>query len=179
LSMEAETFVKGITMIRECFNLNPDTTVLKTWAMLLQDVGDRDFIEAVVHICRHVQRLDKDVNVAALIRNQIQAQKNLSGDEAWQEVLKALSRVGRYRKPEFPERPALQEAIESVGWQAICDCENSKMGVMRAQFLKAYEACQGRKRMNESLELASGPVRNLLKGVGKRIIKRGSNETSH
>ncbi len=167
--MTSRVFRQGMALMTKSFNLNPGELTLKAWAMLLEDIGDRDYIQAVVHICRNVQTLPRDVNVSAFIRNQISAQKILSGDEAWQEVLKAISRVGRYGIPEFPENRPLEEAVKSVGWLSICDCENSKMAVMRSQFLKAYEACQGRRKINDTCEITSGPIHHLLSGIGKQI----------
>ncbi len=135
-------------------------------------MDDLDFAQAVIHICRNQTEMPiyRNMNVGAVIRAQIEAQKNLSGDEAWQEVLKAISRIGRYGIPTFPENPPLEEAIKSVDWLAICDCESSKMAVLRSQFLKAYEACKGRRKIKETYQITAGPIRDLLSGIEKPIL---------
>jgi hypothetical protein len=61
----------------------------------------------------------------------------LDADEAWGVVLRWMRRYGRDRQ--LPQQPSLvrQTALD-MGWLSLC--ESDKLEVVRAQFVKAYEA---------------------------------------
>jgi hypothetical protein len=65
----------------------------------------------------------------------------LEADQAWPEVLAAVSRYGRNKTPEFAD-PMISKAVDAVGWDAICNSTN--IGVERAHFLRAFDAIRRR-----------------------------------
>ena len=58
---------------------------------------------------------------------------------AWGEVQEAIGRVGSYHRPLFAN-PAIQRAVDAIGWRAICLDEN--LSATRARFLDAYKAAR-------------------------------------
>lgn len=64
--------------------------------------------------------------------------KTLTTGEAYQEVLKAISKFGGQREREAMESlsPLTRQAVKSVGWDSLC---YSRKYIVRAQFVRAYE----------------------------------------
>lgn len=73
---------------------------------------------------------------------------------AWGEVLRAISRFGSYRTPEF-EHYEIAAAVEAVGWQAIC-LDTAVMST-RKRFVDAYTAIRDRTLRGEQLGEFAGP----------------------
>jgi hypothetical protein len=59
-----------------------------------------------------------------------------AGGDAWGDVLRAVSTVGRYRFPSFDDG-AVAAAVDALGWQNICDSENQVAD--RARFIELYD----------------------------------------
>lgn len=95
----------------------------------------------------------------------------LSAPEAWGEALKAVRRHGYCGEAEamkeLPENIAA--VVEMMGWQEICHSE--KADVLRAQFMRMYDAVEVRKK---EIELLPEDVRQLIGGIGKKMIGDGS-----
>lgn len=76
---------------------------------------------------------------AALVRREVLRQGGLmapTAGEGWWQVMTMVREVGRYGRPQFAN-PAVQKAVEAIGWREICDSDNQ--GVLRAHFFKVYE----------------------------------------
>lgn len=84
--------------------------------------------------------------------------------DAWGEVSKQIRLVGSYGRPEF-SHPLIKEIVTSMGWQELCQSESPS--IVRAQFLRLYEARSNRIRQ----EVASAPASLSFRSVnqiGKR-----------
>ncbi|HUW11043.1 MAG TPA: hypothetical protein VM537_15035 [Anaerolineae bacterium] len=69
-----------------------------------------------------------------------------SVDESWCEVLAAIGKYGRARKPEFTTELTFRALGEMRGWQALCNSDPADVGIYRAHFTKAYNQLLGRAR---------------------------------
>lgn len=76
--------------------------------------------------------------------------KQVTGAEAWGEVMFAIQRYGWCKPEEALESMSdrTRRVVKMIGWQEICGNEN--IDVLRGQFLKMYEQVSGRER-NEAL----------------------------
>jgi hypothetical protein len=166
--MDGEVWIQGMTLITKAFNINPDKQTLKVWLVLLEDVNESDFIEAVTHICRTKEKVPP--NIVAAIRNEIDAKK-FSAEEAWQKVLQAISSVGIYGEPKF-EDPAITSAVKALGWKDICNTPNREMGVTRAHFYRTYQACRKRAVLMETHKVIETnlALKKLIDGIGRPMI---------
>lgn len=64
----------------------------------------------------------------------------LSADEAWSEVLDALQRIGSYHVPTWSNE-IIAKTMQSFGrWSDFCLIETDQLGIVRAQFMRIYEA---------------------------------------
>lgn len=76
-----------------------------------------------------------------------------SADEAWSEVLDALQHIGAYHIPEWSNE-RIAKTMQSFGrWSDFCLTETDQLGVVRAQFLRIYEA-QTKRQHDDRLMLS-------------------------
>ncbi|HHY95889.1 MAG TPA: hypothetical protein GX513_12915 [Firmicutes bacterium] len=98
----------------------------------------------------------------------------MSGEEAWAIVANAVREYGYYREMDAREQmPALVEkAVKAIGWDEICLSEEP--GVVRAHFMRLYEAMARRER--EEITLPADT--KALPGVREpRALPRGKRDT--
>lgn len=95
--------------------------------------------------CRLHAEIFPNTNVPAHIRKYalVEALSFPTSGEAWQMVLREISRVGGYKAPEIQD-PIVAEAVRCVGWKDICYSENVE--ATRAHFMKAYDQLLSRKK---------------------------------
>jgi hypothetical protein len=99
--------------------------------------------------------------------------------EAWDLVLGEISRHGVYEAPYFYD-PLIKQAVDGVGWRDIC--LSDVPGVVRAHFLKAYEALLEREQWRQDLDpqtrawLESGKRARHELPAGPRIERETSSE---
>ena len=74
-----------------------------------------------------------------------------SADEAWIEVLSAIKRVGSYGLPQWSNE-RIAQAVKAFGWFELCMTETDQLGIVRAQFMKIYEA-QAKREHDDRLML--------------------------
>ena len=58
-------------------------------------------------------------------------------------VTAAVRQEGYSWYPQFPDK-ALQMTVEALGWDHICDCNESALAALRAHFYRTYGAMQMR-----------------------------------
>lgn len=87
----------------------------------------------LVH-CRTAKFLPSIAELCELVAKG--AETGRSGMAAWGDVLKAISRYGVHRVPQFND-PLVKRAVAAVGWSAICNSEEP--GVERAHFARVYD----------------------------------------
>lgn len=63
--------------------------------------------------------------------------------EAWREVLQAVYDVGIYKGPPTFSRPAIEKAVDTIGWREICMSEVGDPAI-RAHFMQVYESYRQR-----------------------------------
>lgn len=104
------------------------------WADLFADMDFAAVKAALLVHCRTAKFLPSPAEIRELVTRG--AQTGRSGLAAWADVLKAISRYGVHRVPQFDD-PLVKRAVASVGWSAICNSEEP--GVERAHFAKVYD----------------------------------------
>ncbi len=63
--------------------------------------------------------------------------------EAWEEVKKAIEKIGSWGTPVFSD-PLIKKTVDSFGWLDMCRSEN--IDVVRGQFIKLYESVARREK---------------------------------
>lgn len=66
-----------------------------------------------------------------------------SADEAWIEVSEAMRKVGSYRVPAWSSE-RIARTVSAFGWKDLCATDSDQLGIIRAQFMRIYEAQRAR-----------------------------------
>jgi len=134
---------------------------------------DLDFDLAKMAVMRHVAS-SKFFPTIAEIREA--AQKNVDTTpgltEAWGEVSRAISHVGFYGSPEFSHE-AITQTVTAIGWQYMCQTELNDMGILRAQFLRLYEA---KIKAAREQKVLAPLIKQLLKSMPVKMIQEAASK---
>lgn len=138
------------------FEVKADT--VRAYCAMLADVPIDDLRRAAVWCIANSQWFPAVSELRAAIAETAE-DRAPDADEAWNQVLREIRRVGSWGNPEF-SHSAITMAVEGVGWKDIC--MSDKIGVERAHFLKAYETTTARHRQERiSLPLLQNLVGQL------------------
>lgn len=133
-----------------------DSVALKAmqalWGALLESASYADGKAAVLRLCATRKFLPTISELLAEI-NAAHVGPRRSGLEAWGDVMRAVSRFGAYRDPEFTD-PHVTATVRAMGWQEICASENQVAD--RARFVDAYEQISARGEIAATAALALG-----------------------
>ena len=129
------------------FKLTPQ--VIESYWIILADV-DPDLLKAATQQIAANPETNFFPRAGALRTAAFALVETASGvpsvDESWCEVLAAIGKYGRARKPEFTTELTFRALGEMRGWQALCNSDSADVGIYRAHFTKAYNQLLGRAR---------------------------------
>ncbi len=91
-----------------------------------------------------------------------------SSDEAWLEVISTMRRIGSYGVPTWSNE-RIAQTVKAFGWKELCATETDQMPIIRAQFMRIYEA-QTRREHDDRLMLAE--TRNRIEAQIDHVVKR-------
>ena len=94
----------------------------------------------------------------------------LSAEEAWGEVRKAMQKFGSYRIPEF-DHERVARAVDVMGWRNLCMSENEITD--RAHFMRVYSSLSERDKREGAM---LPEVRRLIAGVAGRLALKAGRE---
>lgn len=142
--MKQKTFSKGIEELCEIF---PDKQFnVELYWKYLKDIPDDRFELAIKDICSTMSEVYPNTNFIGIIRElALSGVYKLSG-EAWEEVLKQVTRRGYVSTPRFEDK-LIDKTIKCIGWRDICLSEN--ISIERAHFIKAYDQLLNREKSEE------------------------------
>lgn len=113
---------------------------IKTWCAMVGDLGPD---EAMLATRAFISDSPHPPTIAD-IRKRVAAKDGPPAwEEAWGEVMQQISRTGRNHAPVFSS-PAVEQAVDAIGWGAICDSLAEMLGTLRAQFRDVYNGYRGR-----------------------------------
>lgn len=134
----------------------------RSWAWLMPDL-DANIVGAAVK--RHLATSDWLPTPAQIRRivHEAKCGRVRAGGDAWGDVLKAVSRFGINRTPEFDD-PITAAAVKRFGWRALCLSENQIAD--RARFIELYDTLAGAAAEDESVAELPGVARPRLPDGG-------------
>lgn len=168
--MKLEVFKKGLSVILTVF---PDKKIdSEVYWGFLKDIKDEDYLRAIAEIASTQTELYPGTNLIAMIREKALAENKLTAGEAWGQVMKEISHVGSWGRPNF-DNPIVAQAVDCMGWRTLCLSEN--ISVERAHFLKIYVTLEERNRYNQVVVGSdkkqisrSDKVNNLISNISKQ-----------
>lgn len=145
-------------------NLQVDEAWLKTSRVLLGDLSNKYFMGAIVKLCQNHQEIYANTNIVALIRQEAInfTDTNLFAEEAWACVMAKFKGINSIEITELTEK-----TVQALGgWKEIGITQTDQLGVLRAHFLRIYQAYVKRNEINISNE----QVNQLLEMVSEKHL---------
>ncbi len=137
--MTSETLAKGFALICMTFpNLGMTEDALNVWARLLEGLGDNEFMEAVVHLCRNEKQIYPGTNIVALIRERVGGDIQARSLEALHFLEQAMHRIGAYKTPNFSDAAITMAVSRLGGWEHLCHMEADEWKFVKKDFERTY-----------------------------------------
>jgi hypothetical protein len=129
--------------------------VISVWTDMLTDISAQEAARAM----RSFLAEEKRRPTIADIRTRVASQHTpaIDAGSAWGEVHRQVQSVGAYRTPKFTH-PAIQQAVDAIGWVILCHTHEDQLGTLRAQFeryLKAFNERRAHEANVGQLEAAT------------------------
>ncbi len=151
--MKINIFNKGIVMFLTTFpNMEFKEEVLKTYKMLLNDITDEQFKQAIVKICNNIREIYPNTNFVALVREQLKVDTKNNSIIAWYTAKKAVSEISLYRSVSFKNKVINSVIMAFGGWEQfnlLFKDEDDKW--IQQRFERCYEAMAYRNNQIEHL----------------------------
>lgn len=121
-------------------NWKPEAAAIETWALLLQDLDPALLRAAAVRYCQ----TNEFPPTPGAIRKLAVPALAMSAEEAWEQILK---RKGT--RDQVMDRSGLPDsamrALQAIGGrQTLWNARTTDMGTIRSQFMRSYNAFEGR-----------------------------------
>ena len=150
------------------FNLLPNQEAMSLWFDGLKDLR-ADVLSAALKKWAMTEKWPPSI---AELREK--CGEIINGDRpdwgtGWAEVQKAIRLYG-YMQPQkalASMGAVTREAVNRIGWQAICESENPE--TIRAQFRQVYEVCEGRMNTENNLPPELKESIALIRGVADNM----------
>jgi hypothetical protein len=154
--LSKEIFTKGMALLTEALPPKHGTAdmsknTINIIYQILSDIVDSDFEKAVLWHLRNSKYRPSPAEIREAVKTLSIPVKG--GDEAWGDVIQAISSCGYYRTPEFSD-PVTAKAVERMDWQSICKSSESDLPTIRAQFRNLYDNI----RKNEEINMESQKI---------------------
>ena len=155
--MQREDIIGIFNVIEDTYEVKMTNTLAEVWYNALKDFDTKDVQAAVWQYIRTGHYKPKPADIIDLIvSNKAPKQpEEMSAQEAWSLVYKAICRSGYYSKEEFEKLPEMaQKAVGSADnlRQYALDSDFN-MGVAQSNFIKAYNSLMERKKNEYALKI--------------------------
>lgn len=141
--MTREEFLKGILFLTTAYSKELSQEQVGIWYSFFESDNYDTFRKAVKKVCVTSRFFP---SIAEIKTSMAETDlKQISSDQAWNDVQKAIAKYGYYRPAEAMESltTETQAAVRSLGgFQRLCQQENTEW--LRKDFCKIYDDMKGR-----------------------------------
>lgn len=150
--MTLQNTAKVLKMLCKAYpksGIMPDEETVQLWNMMLDDMDDALIIAAIKSM---IARSPYPPTIAEVRKNAVELARGtegqLTGAEAWGIVQNAIGRYGYMQQSEALASmpPDVAQLVKRFGWKELCMEPINTTGVMRGQFIKAYDATAARNK---------------------------------
>lgn len=135
------------------------------WAALLADITYADASAALKRYLATSHWLPAPAQLRAIV-SEAQHGRRRPGGDAWGDVLGAVGRYGRDRRPTFVDE-LVGRCVDALGWRELCDSENQTAD--RARFIELYDRIATEAAQDRSVATLPGVARPALIGPSGRV----------
>lgn len=142
-----------------------DDLKVQVWHEML---GDLDYSVASLAVKKLIMQNTFPPAIAEVrkVAAELMNRGQVTGAEAWGEVIKAIRSFGYYREEEAlaSMSPTTAKVVRHMGWREIC--LSDEPSVIRGQFLKMYEQVSNREMEEQQLP---PEIRNDIKQLSEKM----------
>jgi hypothetical protein len=93
-----------------------------------------------------------------------------TGENAWDDVIKSVKRFGYYQQEKAFEGFDVQtkRLVQSLGWGAICQCAEDKIGIMRSNFCKMWDSVKTEEKESQLFPIEV--IKRLKEHESKKLV---------
>ena len=150
-----------------------DDLKVHVWHEML---GDLDYSIASMAIKKLIMQNTFPPAIAEVRKAALEIMRpEVTGSEAWGEVIRAMRNYGYYREEEAlaSMSPTTARVVRYMGWREICLSEEPP-GVLRGQFLKMYEQVAGLEQQQRLLPSdLQDEIKQLATKKGLQLLEGG------
>lgn len=169
--MTKSEFGRVILVIRGAYQkddfLNDDEAV-EIWYQMLKDLT---YEQVKMAVQKHAMTNKWTPSIAEIRESivEIQADKT-DWSDGWEEVLRAIRRFGYCDESGAMKSisPMTAEVVKRLGWQQICQSEQSELMAIRANFRMIYE--EKHKSFKEDAQLPIGLKKEIYRITGNGLL---------
>jgi len=139
---EEQTRYNALRMLAAAFPANKiESATIAVYMAALADLSAEQLHQAVLWCVTHCRFFPTVAEIREAVASSAPDRPPTS-TEAWGEVMQQALHTGSWGKPHF-SHPLIQQTVDAFGWREICLSEGPT-GVLRGQFIKAYDVMQAR-----------------------------------
>ena len=136
--LDERKFNEGMAMLCEMFDRQPSKFLLSGYFMVLQDLSDEEFDQAIRSVMGS-HRFAK-MPLPAEIKEQIRGLNQDAAIVALDKLERAMARHGAYRSVQFDDL-LIHAVVSSLGgWPKLCQMEMAEWKWVRKDFDRLYKA---------------------------------------
>ena len=167
---EFMTIVTILETVYDRFKISNDDTKLNIWFDMLKDLDVQTCKMATQKLICEFQY---PPTIADIRKRCVDVKtEQLTSDEAWGQVQKAIRKYGIYREAEALQgmNPLVSQIIQNIGWNHICMTELENMATLRAQFRGYFE---GKTQKQKSEALLPNDLKQMINGLADKLMIEG------
>ena len=140
-------FTKIVKTMYPRENLLDTPEAVAIWMRFLEDVPDNIGLAVLHEWIAHNKWSPAISDIREGAVNLVHGEASDWGD-AWQTVLKAVSKFGRYQEAEALASldETTRACVENIGWKTICNGEEDEIGFLKRDFEILYKGKTARKK---------------------------------
>jgi hypothetical protein len=142
-----EQFAKVVKTTYPREKLLDTAEAFEIWMRFLEDIPDEVGMAVLAEWIAHNRWSPSIADIREGAVNKIHGDVPDWG-EAWQTVIKAVGRFGRYQEPDALNSldDITRACVENIGWQSICNGEEADIGFIKRDFEMLYKGKTERKK---------------------------------
>lgn len=147
IKMSPQDFAKGMNFLGQAYNKEFDRNQLNVWYTFFESETIDDFKAAIVRLISKSKFLPSIAEIKAEINTLQHKFLQLSADEEWHNVQKAIGRYGYYNSEEAEKSldPFTAKVVRNMGgFRAICMADDNEW--TRKNFMRLWENMQDRRQ---------------------------------
>ena len=147
--MEKEKQLRSITMLFTAYGQSGEAERMEMYVQMLSDIP-ADVLDKVcrkaMFECKFLPSIAELVESANNLIGEAMDEFILPWDMAWKEIEREMHDTFVYGTPHF-STPEIEKAVNSFGWQELCEVTTKELPIVRAQLRDMYlSACEQSKK---------------------------------